>query len=158
MANLMTQNKSFVTGLSKSGIKGLALLLQDIDHMFKHKDWTPLAWLLSKTEGADSVRLRSITSKVVGGVTMRKDKEQPSGLRIVMGDNAAPTENINALRALVDNEVSFRSKKVKDDLGIGKATVPAQFDVNKYAKSVANKLSKEEVSVADLMKAMAAIK
>jgi len=151
MSTQMKQSKAFVTAQSKSGSRGLEVLMNNIDHMFEHNDWTPLAWLLSKTDGTDSTRLRAITNKVVGGVRMSKDKKQPSGMRITLGDNAGPTEMMTTLRELVENKTSFRSQTVAKSL-LGKEK--PKFDLKRYVKTTFNKLDKENVNTEDFFKAI----
>ena len=154
MATLKSQVDSFHKANGKAGAKGLALLAQCTMHMFDHDDWTPLAWLISKSEGADATRFRAILGQVTGGVTLKKDKNQPTGLRFEVGDNAGPTDKMMVVSVMVDEGVSFRSKRVADELFEAKAN---PFKLSKYAASVAKKLEKEHVSVNDLMKAMASI-
>ena len=152
MATLSTQVKGYTKANAKSGAKGLVLLQSCINHMLGESgDWTPLAWLLSGSEGADSTRLRAITNQVVGGVSIKADKKQPTGLRITLGDNAGLTEKSDVLGSLVNGQTSFRSNKVKEELFDVKVN---PWDVNKYAASIIKKLAKDDVSVTQLMNAM----
>ena len=155
MATLIKQVQGFVRGQNTGGKNGLAFVEKTIDHMFEHGDWTPLAWLVAKSDPSDARLYRAIIGRCVGGITMNaKSKEakvQPSGLEIKMGENAGPTDLMPTLRKLVEDGESFRGKAVKEEL-LGKE--PPAFDLAKYAKTIANRLAKEEVTVKDLMNAI----
>ncbi len=147
MATLIKQVQGFVNGQAKAGANGLALVVTTIDHMFEHDDWTPLAWLIAKTEGSDSTTIRKIVNECVGGIKLTRDAKQPSGLRIKLGDNSGPSDKMPLLRGLVEERVSFRSKSVREVLF--EAPEPV-FDLDKWALTVARKMSKNGLTLAQL--------
>lgn len=154
MATIEARAKSFGTRQVNAGKSGLALVLECMEHMFKTNDGTATAWLISGLEGNDRTLMKKIIMSTTGGIKVQVNKNQPSGLYISglkKGENGAPTEDMEVLRILVKNGVSFRSKDVKDALF---ETVKPKFDVNKYAKTVFNKIDKEGVSINDLMTAI----
>ncbi|NOQ73228.1 MAG: hypothetical protein GQ574_14570 [Crocinitomix sp.] len=151
MATLLKQVQGFTRGQAKAGANGLKLVETTIDHMFEHNDWTPLAWLLAKTEGADSTVLRRVVKECVGGVKLKRDANQPSGLRITLGDNAGPSEKMPLLRELTGESVSFRSKQVREVLFEAPEIV---FDLDKWALTLARRMNKEHVTQAKLDNAL----
>ena len=159
MATLIKQVQGFVRNQSKAGAAGLALLNTCIDHMFEHGDWTPLAWLVAKSDAKDGAIFRSIIRETTAGVSMvsssKEAKEQPSGILIKVASNAGPTDKMPILRELVAEGVSFRSNAVKERLMDKKAT---EFNLKAYAKRLQNKLAKEGCTVADLLDAFEPVK
>ena len=148
-SQMMSRVQNFTRTQRNAGKTGLALLEITIDHMFaKGSDWTPLAWLIAKTDERDSAILRKIAGVCLGGVTMRKDTEQPSGLRIVKGDNAGVTEKMAILRDLVKAGESFRGKAVSEAL-FDKAA--PDFDLHKYVKTVLKRLENNHVTLKDML-------
>ena len=147
MATLIKQVQGFVKGQSTAGANGLRLVQVCIDHMFEHDDWTPLAWLIAKTEGSDSTTIRRIVNECVGGIKLTKDVKQPSGLRIKLGDNSAPSDKMPLLRGLVEEKVSFRSKVVREALF---ETPEPVFDKHTWAMTIARKMAKNNVTLAML--------
>ena len=145
MATLIKQVQGFTRGQSKAGVNGLVLLVTTIDHMFEHDDWTPLAWLIAKTEGSDSTVLRRIVNECVGGIKLTRDVNQPSGLRIKLADNGGPSDKMQLLRELVEHKVSFRSKTIREVLFEQAETA---FNVETWAMNVARKMSKNNLTLA----------
>lgn len=146
MGTLIQQTRGWATGRNKSGANGFKLLVASVDHMFEHGDWTPLAWLINGTEGADRTRMRAILGKIAGGITLnttsKEAREHSTGCKIVMGDNCGPTGDMSIARTLCEENVSFASKRVAEEL-LNKDVVTSKFDLDKYAKTVFNKLTKE---------------
>ncbi len=153
MASLIKQVQGFVNGQGRAGTNGLKLVETCIDHMFQHGDSTQLAWLIAKMEPSDSTTIRRIVNECVGGVKMKRDVKQPSGLLISLGDNSAPSEKMPILRELTGNKTSFRSKDVREALFEQADPV---FDLDKWALTVARKLNKNKVSQAQLDNALKA--
>lgn len=155
MATLIKRVQGFVRGQTSAGANGLTLIQDCVDHMFEHNDWTPLAWLINRSEAQDKSRIRAIVGKVAGGITLttkgKEAQKQPSGMHIKVGENAGPTDRMPILRKLVEEGQSFRGKAVSDEL-LGKE--PPKFDINKYAKTVMRKLEKEHMSLGDLLAAV----
>ena len=149
--------KKYVTGNANQGARGLELCLVSVRHAFQHGDTTPLAWLIAKSEGKDSDLFRSIAGKVMGGVTMKKDATQPSGLKITLGENAAPTASITILENLVADKVSFRSDRVKEEL-LARTPTTKDFDLDKVTKAFVKKLHKEGVTFNSMMRALSSLK
>lgn len=122
MANitLIGKVKSFVTSQVKGGSTGLVMVRDCIEHWRDHNDWTPLAWLIAKSDKTDSLRYRKIVSAVVDGIkletTSAAAKAQPSGMRFVKTDKFAVSNKYSVLCDLVENKVSFRSKAIDEAL------------------------------------------
>ena len=156
MAKTMMQKvKTFATQNVNSGKMGLILLEQCIEHTFEHKDWTPLAWLISKCDATDNARLKRIAMVCVGGMTIKRDKDQPSGWRVDLGDNAAPSENFPLLSNLISDGESFRGKATTQ--AFFPNTGAADFDMKKYANTVLTRLEKNDTLTSDFMQAIANI-
>lgn len=152
MAQSLNQKvKNFTTRNRNAGAKGLELVAECINHMFDHKDWTPLAWLIVGSEGRDATIFRKIVGVTTEGVTLAKDAKQPTGLRFTLKDNASTTELFDTLKALVNDGESFRGENVKNKLF---PTTESTFDINAYAKRVMSKIEKEHVSLGDLLAAI----
>jgi hypothetical protein len=137
--SFLKEVKSFVTTQKNAGAKGLNIIMRSVDHMFEHGDSTPLAWLISYTDGRDSAIFRRILGEVTGGVTLKKDPKQPCGLRITMADNAGPSEGMAILRDLVTSGESFRGQAVATWLK--REPKPAELD--KYVAAVYRKIQSE---------------
>lgn len=149
---LLSQIKGFVTSQNNSGKNGLVFVERCIVHMFEHGDWTPLAWLLAKSQGTDKARLRAIVGQCVGGMTIssssKEAKKQPSGMIIKLGDNAGPTEKIDILRKLIEDGESFRGKAVSTELLKQEAK---EFDLHGYAVNFYRKMNKEGFNMKDFL-------
>ena len=155
MATLNQQVQSFVRNQKNAGAKGLEILSLCIEHMYgESNDWTPLAWLIAKTEANDARVLRAILGRVTSGLTVKKDKDQPSGLRIVRAGNSSTTELYGTMKKLIDEKQSFRSKTVREQLLPPKDS--ADFDIKKYVKRVMSKIENEGVTLADFLAAIEA--
>lgn len=154
MAKLIKQVQGFVRGQNNAGVRGLELMAQCIDHMFEHNDWTPLAWMIAKSDSRDSAIFRAILGASTGGVslssTSKQAKEQPSGVFITVKDNAGYSEKMTILRELIEEGVSFRSNAIKERLLEKKKS---EFDLKAYAKRLVNKLDKEGYTLKDLLEA-----
>lgn len=115
---LISRVKSFVTNQSKAGTAGLCMVRDTLDHMEKHNDWTPLAWLIAKSDMKDARIYRAIVGAVTKGVSMTatttEAKEQPSGLHIKRTKDWAFTNKWAMLHELCDKGLSFRSKDVQE--------------------------------------------
>jgi len=153
MTDLTSQVTGWTKRQGKAGVRGLELVSVCIDHMFKSGDWTPLAWLITGLEGNDSSTIRRIVNECVGGIRMVRDAKQPSGLRIIRGDNAGPSEKMPLLRGLIEHKVSFRSKDVREVLF---EKVESEFDLDKWALTLARRMNKEHVTQARLDNAIKA--
>lgn len=158
MASKEKRNVSWIRSTNKNGQLGLSHLMDSIEHACEHKDWTPLAALLTGTEGADKTRMRAITGKVLGGTklvtTSKEAKESTYGLVIKgfeKGGNAAMTERMDTLRDLVASGESFRGKAVSEAL-LGKE--PPEFDLIKYMVQVGKRLEKNNVTLDQAITAM----
>ena len=155
--SLIAQVRAYTTRSNNAGIAGLAMLEKTIDHMFKHGDSTPLAWLIAKIDRRDASILRAIVGQVTGGLslvsTSKEAKEQPSGLLIKLGDNAGPTEKMAILRKLVEDGESFRGKAVSEEL---LSRTPPKYDLHR-ATATFLKRAVKNASVGDIMKEMQAI-
>lgn len=146
MASLIKRVNGWTAGQATGGANGLALIVDCVDHIFAHSDWTPAAWLLSKAQDTDRTRIRQIMGEIMGGVTVKTDKKQPSGYRFVLGDNAGVTDKMTLARECVEQRLSFRSKMLAE-CGLLEKKESAEFDKEKYAKSVAKKLKANGVGV-----------
>ena len=155
MATLIKRVQGFVRGQSSAGANGLRLIQDCVDHMYEHNDWTPLAWLINRSEAQDKSRIRAIVGVVAGGLTLstggKQAKVQPSGMFIKMAENAGPTDMMPTLRKLVEEGQSFRSKAVSEEL---LKKEPPKADINKFAKSIVNKMAKEGWTLKDVLEAI----
>ena len=155
--SLIAQVRAFTTRSNNAGTTGLAMLEKSIDHMFKHGDSTPLAWLLAKIDNRDASILRAVVGQCVGGISLvsssKEAKEQPSGLLIKVGDNAGPTEKMDTLRQLVEAGESFRGKEVASQI---LAKEPPKYDLHRAAATFLKRAVKN-ASVGDIMKEMQAV-
>lgn len=127
-ATLISRIKSNASGRAKSSVSTLALVLEAIDHQRALGDWTPLAWLVGLSEGADIGRIRAIV-KAACGITFVQDEKQPSGWKAKMPklDEAAPDngEALATLAAFVAYGVGFRSKMLEDGVTNAHVVIPA---------------------------------
>lgn len=153
MQTLSKTVKAYCAGRVKSGAKGLELIKVAVDHAYLHGDTTPLAWLIAKTDPADSKAIRRIAGKVMGGAVLARDVRQPSGIRITLKENAAPTDKMAVLRVLVEEGVSFTSPRVKVEL-FDEEKEPTVFDMKKAAKSLAKRVKEANVSIEDMLSAL----
>lgn len=158
MATLLSQVKGFITQQNNAGSRGLALINQCIDHMFEHRDWTPLAHMLAKSDHKDSSIYRAIVRETTGGLRLdtssKEAKEQPSGMRIVMGNNSGPSEKMPILRQLVAEGESFRGKRVSEEL---LAKPAPEFDFHRWVKNALKKMEKEGKTISDLLNEVASL-
>lgn len=158
MATLISQVKGFVTSQNKAGKLGLAMMERTIDHMFEHKDWTPLAWLIAKSDPKDASIYRSILRVCVGGITLettsKRAKEREDGMWINMANNAGPTEKMSVLRQLVKDGESFRGAAVSEQL----LSKPApDFDFHRWVANALKRMEREGKTIADLLREVEAI-
>lgn len=153
MATLIKQVQSFVTNQRNAGANGLLLVKTCIDHMFEHNDWTPLAWLLAKTEQRDATVLAAIVGAVTDGVTKegksKEAKAQPSGICIIKKKDARINNKYAILCDLVEEKVSFRSADVKARL---LEREPPTFDAEMFVKRLLAKLEKEHLTLDQVLK------
>lgn len=153
---LLTQVSSFIRTQKTAGVTGLVLCKAVIDHTIEHGDWTPMAKLIGDLEGTDSSRVRAIIGACYGGIQLKRDPKQAYGLRVIVGDNSAPTEMYAKLEACIEAGVSFRSKLVAEEV-LNKET--PDFDQAKYIKTLAAKIVKEDIDMstffAEVRKAVA---
>lgn len=131
-----------------AGAVGLALVVRTVDHMFEHRDWTPVAALITGVDEKDGRILRAIVGQVTGGLTIVKDAKADYGIKITMAANAGPTDLMEDLRQLVADGCSFRGKEVQEII-LAKEPKPADFA--NYLKAVFRKVEKEHWSVVDLI-------
>ena len=159
MATLISQIKGFVTSQNKAGSRGLGFALAAIEHMFQHKDWTPLAWLMAKTDPRDASVFKAIVRECVGGIRMttkgKKALEQPSGMHITLGDNFGPTEKMQILRDLVTDGESFRGQRVKEEL-LGKEK--PEFDFHKFVVNAMKKIDNSGHTLKDFLDEVGKVK
>lgn len=115
---LLSTVKTFVISQSKGGAIGLRMLRDCLSHVESHKDWTPLAWLIAKSEAKDARIFRAITGAVTKEISMsatsKEAKTQPSGLYIKLGKDWGFTNKWAMLHELCDKGLSFRSKDVQE--------------------------------------------
>lgn len=121
MSNLMGRVRGHCTGQRTSGQNTLALVVECVDHIFlpvekPSGDWSPLAYLIGKSEAAQSRAVRKAVGQVLMGYTIQKDAEQVSGFRFVKrkGANTGIVDaKMNALRDLVKAGASIQSEATK---------------------------------------------
>jgi hypothetical protein len=156
---VISRVKSFITNQNKAGSTGLSLLKDCVDHYCEHADWTPLAWMVAKSDHRDGQRYRAIMGAVLTGVTLqstsKEAKEQPTGLFFKKTDKFGKTNKYALLCDLVNDGVSFRSKEVAEALLEHEA--PA-FDIQKAAaayKRFIKKLDDNSMTLDQVLKLVA---
>lgn len=122
----------------------VAITLLGCDHVLNTRDWTGLARLLSAVEPRMQARMRRIIGAVLGGVSLRADTEQPTGMRFSFGANFGPTDKMQALRDLVEAKVSIFSEAMDNFLGLEPAAKVA-FDLGKRSAVLAAKAVAEGI-------------
>ena len=136
--SLLQKVQGHVRGQRTSGQNTLALTVECIDHMFGDSgDWTPLAYLIGKSETAQSRAVRRVVGQVVVGYALVKDDTQSSGLRFTKrkGANVGLVEDkMDQLRDLVAQKKSIQSGEVK--VLTGKPKVTKDFEVKAWADRV----------------------
>lgn len=161
---LISQVKSFVETQKNSGVKGLELVKLAVDHMFNHSgDWTPLAWLINKSEKTDNARFRAIVGAVTTGVKLVTDKDQPSGLRFILESGACRnTVAFGKLIELIEAGHSFRSEVVGTELLKKDKADPTRKSVDSMVKLVMKQLQTNKIGLelfaTELNRAIAAAK
>jgi hypothetical protein len=147
MANLNTKIKTWGTNRKKSGAVGLGLVLAAMDQMDQENPngspFLEIAHKNSTWEALAKSNARLICGQVWGSVTLKQDKKKSHGMRVVYGDNNAPTKHYQALRDMVEQGVSITdTKAIKEAFGI--ESVAPEFDLEKYVTNVAKRLIKTE--------------
>lgn len=155
MAKLISMVKSYTTNNEKAGVKGLELVKSTIDHMFEHGDWTPLAWLIGQSQATDATRFRAIIGACVGGIAIKKDVKQPSGLFVTVGANAGKTEKYAKLVACIDSHVSFRSVVIAEEI-LDKETEEKVYSIDAVALTFAKRAVKEGKTLDEMLVAIRA--
>lgn len=146
-SNLMSRVKGHVSGQKTSGQNTLGLTVECVEHMFGESgDWTPLAFLIGRSEPAQSRMVKGIANKVIQGYSLKKDEGQPSGFRFAKIEG----KNQGLDKALLDTVIAFRDKKlsiqsqdVKTFVAGEKAERPADKVAEGKAKAIAKWLVKE---------------
>jgi hypothetical protein len=162
--NMLQQVNSWTAAQGKAGNKGLHLAYAVCQHMMEHRDWTPAARLLTRTEAhapADAKILRQIMGKCLSGVTVKdtRGKQGAHAEGFVFTpkggnwDDAGMSNEAAAIFGMAQNGLSFRSKEVKDFLSGDKAK--AAFELEKYAKQVTKRLKDEWVDAKAFFKVCA---
>lgn len=138
-ASLISRIKLNARGRASNAASTLALVLESVDVLKAHGDWTPLAWIVSLASGSDRTRLSAIISTVCG-VTFRVDNAQPSGLRAIMPKpEEAAVEGSNGdmlgiLSMYVAFGSGFRDKALETGIENKDVKIPALIprDVKEY--------------------------
>lgn len=157
IVTLLSLNKSFVTSQAKAGATGLQLVLQDLEHMQKHNDWTPLAWLLAKSDLKDARIFRAIVGAVTHGLSMdstsKEAKAQPTGLVIKRAKEWGFTNKFAMLAECVNDGLSFRSAETHERL-LGKEkddTITLEKVVRSY-RTFLKRLEKGHISLEQVLR------
>lgn len=136
MSKLMDRVRGHVSGQRTSGQNTLSLTVECIEHMFGDSgDWSPLAYLIGRSEPAQAREVRRIAGRIVQGYRLTKDDKQPSGLRFVKVKDAnqgIDTAKLDMLKTLVDKKKSVQSKDVKEKFASEKAA-PKAWDAKAWA-------------------------
>lgn len=152
MGTMMQKVVSHVTGQKTSGQNTLALAVETIDHFAGESgDWSPLAYLIGRSEPVQSRQVRLIARNVIQGWALVKDGEQNSGLRFKKqkGKNQGfDGEALDKVRALAGQKVSIQSPKVKA-LFEPEETAPTPFDPKAKAERWVK--ANKDVDRADMM-------
>lgn len=117
--------------------RAVEMVLLGIEHMLENgREWTGLARLLSGVEPRMATMYRRIIDTALGGVSVRRDIKQPSGLRFVFGDNFGPSEKIAGLRKLVEQGASIYGQDMQAYVGM-EPKPAAAFDAEKRFAALA---------------------
>ena len=122
---------AFLTRSKSTNCKALEVSCLAVRHALNTRDWTLMARLISRTDPRMSKQIKKVVSASLGGITVRKDSNQPTGLSFKLGDNFAATEVLAKLENLAKSTKSIFSEDVNNLI--------------KPEKSKANKKSKEEL-------------
>jgi hypothetical protein len=116
-STLLTQVKRHTTSQATNGQATLALTLATLDHMFgKSGDWSPLAYLIGKSQPAQSRVIRLIIGQIIQGWSAKADKKQVSGIRFTKkdGQNQGIDDKMHkVLTALVEQKKPILGQDVK---------------------------------------------
>ncbi len=158
---LLSTVKTFVTSQSKGGAVGLRMLRDCLSHVEAHKDWTPLAWLIAKSEAKDARVFRAITGVVTKEISMsatsKEAKTQPSGLYIKLGKDWGFTNKWGVLNDCVDEGISFRSADVQSRLlDKDKDTVFTLEKAVKSYRALIKKIEEGHMTLDQVLKLVAA--
>lgn len=163
MSKLISRVRAHTSGQVTSGQNTLALLVECIEHMFGESgDWSPLAYLIGKSEPAQSRAVRRLTGCLVHGWTLKADADQPSGLRFAKREKAnqgVDLERLNVLRAMVEGKKSIQSKEVSDLFKPVSEEKSTDEVLKEAAKRYVLRMKKENVAFSAIVSAVeAAIK
>ena len=125
MTNLVSQIKAAATLHKNAGNKHLSLLKMAVDETLDNRNWDPLATFIQVMPNQKVVK--GVINKTIGGITLTKDKEHPTGFRFKLGDNFGPTEDYDGLNQLVTEGEKLGGKEVKAFAGIQ----PPEFNLEK---------------------------
>lgn len=142
--------KAFIRSHKGHTTKALAITLEGIDHMLEHRDWDGLAMLIQDTEGRMGTQIRALVNACVGGITLQADKKHHTGMRFKLGDNFGPTDKLDVLRDLVQEDETIFSDRVNTLLGKEKAE-PAVKTLEDVRKHVADYAAKHGFKLEDLI-------
>ena len=145
---LLSRVKSINTRSKSMGKEYLLLLCECIERMHgvgdeTNKDWTPMAFLLGKSQDKDARMLRKIAGKILDGWSLVKDDKQDSGLRFGKKNDATYDKDlVQRIRALADQGKVLHSKAIAELLGGEKESKPKDWKVwaERQAKAHPNDL------------------
>lgn len=154
--SLTTRANRLVKSNKTVGISILGFAVEGINHARTHGDSTPLAIVCGGLDPADSNRFRRILGHVFATdqVTFKRDASQASGFSIKpkgrkWGEVEVSHNAMGIIERLVADGVSFRSKRVADELFGEK--VEKEFDPAALAKRVLKNVTDHGMTPAEFM-------
>lgn len=138
VSSLLKRVQTHVRGQRTSGQATLAILVETIEHFAGPSgDWSPLAYLLGKSEKAQQNACRLIARNVIFGWKAVQDESQRSGIRFskVRGTNQGfDFDVLKKLKAAVEAKKTIQSADV---LGMfRKETAETAFDPMAWAEKM----------------------
>lgn len=105
---------SWIKGQNASGANGLAILKEAIEHANgQSRDWTPLAYMLGRTQPATAKIATLIVKAALPGVVIKADDKQPAGVRLTIGKDVVLNDAAMLdLKALVDAKAPIGGRQV----------------------------------------------
>lgn len=153
MANLNSRIGSFWKGQKTSGATGLAIVLACLEHWRDTGDARPLARFMkgAKDYPSDERILKAIIRFAAPTAKVKADSSNEFGMVFSHpdGGGVALSNEYSRLADMAEAGESFRGEKVKSVVMPKKKK--AEFDEDKYIRSIAAKLVSEGVELAPFM-------
>lgn len=121
-----SQVTAWIKRQNKSGNVGLALLHNALAHAHATPDWTPLGYMVGKTQPAIQKIARIVVAECWPGVVITNDKDQPCGVSINRKKAAPNPAAMAKLDALVKQGAAIGGKAVADAFKVPKKEKAAE--------------------------------